>query len=138
MEVDRTARITEIDKGIKNRWNWKWMEEKDSNGVFLSDYVRKINKPGYARCIICHCDIRYGAGGKGDLMSHSKKKKHIENVKIKKTNSVLPSMFVSTKSDTSTRSRPTNADGKIKFKFIRQSWAFMPHFRESDQCKNCY
>ena len=51
-------------------------------------------KPGFARCKICHCDISYGSGGKRDMLSHSKKK-HIENFKIQKTNTVLPAIFVS-------------------------------------------
>ena len=35
MEVDRTANIAKIDIGNKNKWTWKWTEEKDTNGVFL-------------------------------------------------------------------------------------------------------
>ena len=85
MEVDRTANIAKIDTGIKSKWTWKWTEEKDANGVFLSDYVWKIDKPGFAKCNICHCDICYAGGGKRDIISHSKKKKHIENFNVQKT-----------------------------------------------------
>ena len=54
-------------------------------GYERSILVRKINKPGFAKCNICHCDIRYAGGGKRDIISHSKKKKHIENFNVQKT-----------------------------------------------------
>ena len=38
MEVDQSADIKKIDHGIKNGWNWKWMEVKDHNGTFLSEF----------------------------------------------------------------------------------------------------
>ena len=46
MEIDRTADILKIDAGIKNRWVWKWLADKDANGIYFSEYVRKITKPG--------------------------------------------------------------------------------------------
>ena len=64
MEVDRTADNDTVEKGVKNRWKWKWLEEKDANGIFLSDYIRKIKKPGFARCTICMCELKYASGGK--------------------------------------------------------------------------
>ena len=76
MELDRTANINNVDAGIKNKWNWKWTEEKDCHGVFLSDYMRKINKKGIAFCNLCQCKINYGNGGKRDILRHSQKKKH--------------------------------------------------------------
>ena len=69
MEVDRNADIKKIDSGIKNRWNWKWLEVRDSNGIFLSDYIRKLDLPGFARCTICPHDINYGNGGKRNIIS---------------------------------------------------------------------
>ena len=38
--------IKEIDVGIKNCFRWGWLEEKDYNDYFLSDYIRKVNIPG--------------------------------------------------------------------------------------------
>jgi len=37
-----------IEKNVKNKWNWSWMEERDANADFLSEYIRKINQPGIA------------------------------------------------------------------------------------------
>jgi hypothetical protein len=42
--LDRTANIKEVDRGLKNIFSWKWLENKDFNGDFLSDYVRKIDQ----------------------------------------------------------------------------------------------
>ncbi|KAJ8043861.1 hypothetical protein HOLleu_11149 [Holothuria leucospilota] len=93
MEVTREANVKEIDKSVRDKWNWKWLEEKDRDGYFLSDYIRKIDRPGLARCIVCNCDLKYANGGKRDLVAHGNKKKHIKNRKVFTTNSTLPSIF---------------------------------------------
>ena len=75
MELDRTAmsNTNNVYAGIKNKWNWKWTEEKDCHGVFLSDnmYMRKINKKGIACCKFLQCEINYGNGGKQDILRHT-------------------------------------------------------------------
>ena len=43
---DSENTIKNVDEGVKNKFRWNWLEEKDSNGDFLSDYVRKISAPG--------------------------------------------------------------------------------------------
>ncbi|RUS75553.1 hypothetical protein EGW08_016678, partial [Elysia chlorotica] len=42
--VDRTTDLKAIEHGIRNKFRWQWLEEKDCNGDFLSDYVRKLKK----------------------------------------------------------------------------------------------
>ena len=38
--VDRATDIVkDIDKEIRNKFKWGWLEEKDCNGDFLSSYV---------------------------------------------------------------------------------------------------
>ncbi|GFS21905.1 hypothetical protein ElyMa_003349700 [Elysia marginata] len=51
--VDRNDRqdVKELDRSVKNRFNWAWLEEKDCNGDFLSDYIRKMPEAGVAWCI---------------------------------------------------------------------------------------
>ena len=42
MEGDRKTDIKEIDNGIRKKNKLTWLEEKDQDGYFLSDYVRKL------------------------------------------------------------------------------------------------
>ena len=44
MELDRTANINNVDAGIKNKWNWKWTEEKDCHGVKCSCKVYNLEE----------------------------------------------------------------------------------------------
>ena len=69
----------EVDKSIKNKWVWDWLTEKDVNGDFLSDYIKKIDQPGVALCSWCNDTIVYGSSGKKRLHLHSKlnKEKHL-------------------------------------------------------------
>ena len=43
--VDRTIDLKELEKSVKNKFRWSWLEEKDSNGDYLSEYIRKIDEP---------------------------------------------------------------------------------------------
>lgn len=93
-EISRhDTNLKEIDVGIKNCFRWGWLEEKDSNGHYLSDYIRKINIPGKVSCTYCNSLLSYKSGGKKDLKNHAKNKKHMEVIKLKKTNTTLPSTF---------------------------------------------
>ena len=42
--VERTANLKAIENGIRNKFRWQWLEEKDCNGDYLSDYENKVNK----------------------------------------------------------------------------------------------
>ena len=102
-EISRhNSNLKEIDLGIKNCFRWGWLEEKDSNGHYLSDYIRKINIPGKVACTYCNVLLSYKSGGKKDLKNHAKNKKHLEVIKLKKTNTTLPSTLTSKPSETST------------------------------------
>ena len=35
--------IASIDKGVKNQFKWNWLENKDSKGMFFSEWVRWIS-----------------------------------------------------------------------------------------------
>ncbi|XP_019731634.1 uncharacterized protein LOC109519504 [Hippocampus comes] len=96
-QVDRQADLHAIDASVRNTFKWSWLEEKDVNGDFLSDYIRKVDKPGLAICIWCNDTLRYGSSGKKDLKTHSKKAKHNAVRKSLQTNQSLPAMFSATK-----------------------------------------
>ena len=70
MDVERGSDIKKIDCGIKNKFQWKWIENKDQSGTFLSDYFRKIDVAGKARCTVCNQTIKYGSSGAKALMKH--------------------------------------------------------------------
>ena len=64
--VHRNGRenIKQIDSGVKNKFNWSWLEEKDCNDEYLSEYIRKLKEPGIAICIACKERLKYGTSGK--------------------------------------------------------------------------
>ncbi|KAK6964629.1 DNA repair and recombination protein RAD54 [Biomphalaria glabrata] len=68
--------LKEIDKSVKNKFNWEWLEEKDCMGHFLSSYIRKLEEPGVAWCIICKEKIKYGTAGRISILKHTISKKH--------------------------------------------------------------
>ena len=41
----------EVDLACKNKWNWSCLEEKDVNGDFILDYIRKTDASDLAFCI---------------------------------------------------------------------------------------
>jgi len=54
----------DIDINIKNKFRWSWLETKDENGDFLSEFIRKVNQPGIAICTWCgDKPINYGGSG---------------------------------------------------------------------------
>ena len=73
------ALVSEIDASVKNKWNWRWLEEKIETSLTLSygkdrkvrkveicasDCIQKISAPGQAFCFWCQETIRYGSKGK--------------------------------------------------------------------------
>ena len=67
------------------------MEEKDENGDYLSNYVRKINVSGSAFCICCNKPLVYGNAGKADLLKHATKStEHLSSKKNYLSITLLP------------------------------------------------
>ena len=58
MEVDRKVDFKEIDKTVKNGHGWKILDREEHS---LSDYIRKLDKPGYVKCSVCNDTIKYGS-----------------------------------------------------------------------------
>ena len=66
------ACVGEIDRGLKNKWNFRWLEEeikveKLGIAVRVGDTIGKINKPGQAACSLCSSVIRQGSQFPADL-----------------------------------------------------------------------
>ena len=72
----------QVDVACKNKWNWPWLEEKDVNGDFISDCIRKMDASGLAFCIHCNKSVSYGSSGKKDILAHARKSpNHLRNKK---------------------------------------------------------
>jgi hypothetical protein len=55
--------------------------------------IQKIDSRGLARCEVCNKEINYAGRGWKSLEQHLKKKLHIDNLKIKRTNYSLSVMY---------------------------------------------
>ena len=51
VERDDETRKT-CDAGVKNKFKWEWLTEKDIHGDFLSSYIRKLDADGLARPVL--------------------------------------------------------------------------------------
>ena len=60
-----------LEKNVKNKFKWVWLEGKDKNETFYSDYLRKLKEPGVAWCLACKDKINYGSSGKNAFSKHS-------------------------------------------------------------------
>lgn len=96
MEVDRKANVKEIDKDIKNKFRWDWLEARDDDGHYLSDYIRKLDTPGQAKCIICNDIIKYASSGKKAVVGHGNSKNHKQIRNDRDSSESLSSLFKST------------------------------------------
>lgn len=64
-EVD----IRAIDNGLKNPWRWNWLE-KNVNGVYVREVIRKLRSCGVAYCLVCTKELLYGSRGLSALTKH--------------------------------------------------------------------
>ncbi|GBM46483.1 hypothetical protein AVEN_78878-1 [Araneus ventricosus] len=85
----RESNVRVIDKGVKSVWSWNWLE-KQIDGVYVREIIRKIVKAGISYCSICCKDLQYGKQGFAVLARHTKSSKHMPNVKARKDNFALP------------------------------------------------
>lgn len=104
IEKADTSVIAEIDKDVKNKFRWAWLEKSVTLSVkigkkteevteLLRDYVGKCDVAGKAQCLYCSELINYGSRGCIALIEHAKGKKHCEKVAIRRTNYSLGSAF---------------------------------------------
>ena len=76
------ADTDEIEKGVNNKWRWLWLKQTSLVGeskVEFGQWLRKVDKPGEAFCIICNQPIKYGSNGLRSVQKHSAKPDHIKN-----------------------------------------------------------
>ena len=94
---ERHDNVAEIVKLCKNKFKWTWLEEKDEDGFFYSDYVRKLKVAGLAVSIMCHDNLKYGSRGKQSLRDHARAARHKFAQKTRKSMQQLPAMSHTTR-----------------------------------------
>ena len=93
MELKGNEDLKQLEGHLKNKFRWAWLQEKDSNNDFYSDYIRKINVPGKVKCIWCEKILDYSKDGKKAMKQHGQTKVHIGQKNIRKSNQTLPANF---------------------------------------------
>lgn len=107
----------EIDKGVKNKFNWRWLEHNISVTVDgsvvqckLGECIAKVDVPGKAECTWCKDIINYGSRGRVALSAHIESGKHKHQLKLRQTNYNIGRYTDKTEVTTSTSdSEPTFA-----------------------------
>ena len=101
---DNQARVLEIDKGIKNKFRWEWLEKqvtltwkigKPTEQVTenIADFIAKCDMPGKAQCIYCKDFLSYGSRGYVAFVEHCSKQKHKEIVATWRWHSIYFPLF---------------------------------------------
>ena len=67
-----TDDVREIDKTVRNKWRWDWLENDK-----MKQYLRKVKQPGQAFCTICKKTLQYQSSGKKDLKQHVTSPPHL-------------------------------------------------------------
>ncbi|XP_057702842.1 oocyte zinc finger protein XlCOF6-like [Corythoichthys intestinalis] len=95
------AAVKKVDAGIKCSWNWAWLKLEGKVSVkgqevyfHVSDFFKKIDRQGLARCVLCHKHINYTKKGSHALIAHVQteihKKKMEDIVSTQSVASILP------------------------------------------------
>ncbi len=92
-EYDTDADKT--DPSVTNPWKWSWLEFVPESGVRLGETFRKITKPGFALCILCNKEIKYGKRGRMSLVEHEGNDSHQSISKLRKENTLLEGKLIS-------------------------------------------
>ena len=74
---------------MKNKWNFRWIEEEVQVKKFtvkIGDSINKVNLPGKASCSLCHSVINYGGRGKSAFKEHLLSDMHYTKLKTQKSN----------------------------------------------------
>ena len=59
LSKEQTSKLDDVEKGVRNKWRWEWLQEKDAKGEPFESWVRKIDSPGLAFCAVCLKSIKY-------------------------------------------------------------------------------
>lgn len=60
----------EVDKDIKNKWRWAWINEIGSDGKPFGSWCQKLSEAGTCFCTLCARRLIYATSGKKLLSRH--------------------------------------------------------------------
>lgn len=93
LSKNEESRIKEIDKNVKNKFSYKWLERSvevklldETVTVYLGDNFVKCDLPGQVSCNLCSKQINYGSRGAVALEDHVRSSKHLSLLKQKRSN----------------------------------------------------
>ena len=99
MELNREiddGHLKMLEKTVKNKFRWHWLEatveisvKGERKTTPLIEWIRKIDVPGKAKCILCDKIINYSSRGRVSLTEHCKSNAHFEKLNIKSSNYTL-------------------------------------------------
>lgn len=88
--------VSDIDKTVKNKWRWAWLNEMGDNGKPFSSWCKKMKMAGVCFCVVCHKKIVYGSNGKKVLARHQSEASHKASVRSLQHTSSLPGATTTT------------------------------------------
>lgn len=63
--------IADLEKGIKNKFRWDWLNIEDKLNEKINFWCRKVDIPGTVYCTACNTSIKYCNEGLKSLLNHS-------------------------------------------------------------------
>lgn len=88
-----------LEKDVKNKWRWEWLDEVDSQGQKYGEWLRKPDTAGMAFCEACGKTLNYKSSGKKAFRLHADDTNHKKSVRTIKSNQVRQSFFLSNKKE---------------------------------------
>ena len=68
--------------GGQTKFSVAWLQYMDSNEQKISEWFQKGKDDYHGYCTFCHTDIKCGNAGKAQLLQHTTKNKHKEQINI--------------------------------------------------------
>lgn len=94
--LKRDTDTKSLETKVKNKWRWPWLDERDSDGRQWGDWCQKIDVAGSCLCSPCSKVLSYASNGKKALRLHAEDAQHRKNVRLVKSNELLPGAEPST------------------------------------------
>ena len=101
--IDRVGAGKELEKELKNRFQWSWLDEKypkikkegktvedPSLGSLFANGIRKVYQAGYVFCVTCNEAVGYSNSGCSDIQKHYTTSKHCKKKSSLNGNYLLP------------------------------------------------
>lgn len=88
--VFNETKAREIDRDIVNKWRNDWLAGQDKLNRPFSAWLRKLDEPGTAYCLVCNKKLLYRSNGKKSFQSHVVDPEHVAAINSQQHTSTLP------------------------------------------------